>query len=109
MTDEDIRELNSFPQILPNFLLRRVFAFDEVTADFDMRTVNYGDIWTIFLDQWNETRHLMVIDNDNVDSTTSKRTAFGKPVSIRIIFNLTIDLSLTIFRQAEGRICDAFD
>ena len=106
MTDEHIRELNSLPQVIPNLLLGGALALDEVTADLDMGSVDDWDVRTILFDQRNETRHLWVINNNNVGSPSRKRAAFGEPIPCGIVANPMGQLGLTIFGQTNGFIRD---
>lgn len=67
--DEEIGLLDTAPQIVPNFRLRRAIDVDEVGADLDVRAIDDRDAWTGFLDQWDKTGHLGVIDEDNICSS----------------------------------------
>jgi hypothetical protein len=62
MTDEHIRMLDVRPQELPYVILRGAFLPRQVTSDLDMTPVENGPIRGNFLDQWNKSGHLRIID-----------------------------------------------
>ena len=61
VTDEDVGMLDVVPEVLPDFLLRRPFLVDEITADLDMRTVDDREVWAGLFDQRDQARHLGII------------------------------------------------
>src|SRR5271170_1796769 len=106
MRDKYISELNSFPQVIPDLFLRRSLLFHKVATNLDVRTIDDWDIGPRFFDQGNETRHLRVIDNDDIGSASSKRASLRKPISSSVISNPMIHLILAFLGQTNGRVCD---
>ena len=106
MRDEDVGELDSLPQVLPDFFLRGTGAFDKVAADLNVGAVDDGNTRTILFDQGDESRHLRIVDDHDVGAARGKGPSFREPVSIGIVGDPVIHLHLTFLRQANRRICD---
>jgi hypothetical protein len=81
MTDEYIRQLNSFPQESPDLFLRATRYSGQVASNFDMRAVDDLDIRASLFNQRNEARHLWIINDDDVGTTLRQRSTMGKPIS----------------------------
>ena len=61
MTDEEIRVLDVIPEVVPDFLLRRILLMNEVATDLDVGTVDDGEVWAGLLDQRDQAWHLGII------------------------------------------------
>ena len=75
MTDKDIRLFNKSPYPFPDLFLRAPRPVYKIAAHFDMRAVDNFDLRAKSFDYRNERRHLRVINDNDVRSTRSKRTA----------------------------------
>ena len=62
MADEHIRMLDVRPQELPHVILRGAFLPRQVTSDLDVTSVENGSIRGNFLDQWDKSGHLRIIN-----------------------------------------------
>ena len=61
LTDEQIRELDVVPQVLPDLLLRGTRDVHKITPDLNVRAVDDGELRPDFLDERDEARHLRVV------------------------------------------------
>lgn len=61
LTDEQIRELDVVPEVLPHLFLGRSGHVDEVAADLDVRAVDDRQLGADFLDQRDQPGHLGIV------------------------------------------------
>lgn len=62
MTDEHIGMLNVAPKELPNIGLGRAFCHGQVTPNLNVTSIQNRPIWSNALDQGDQTRHLRIIN-----------------------------------------------
>lgn len=73
MRNKHVGVLDPAPQIVPDLGLRRAGNVNEVTADFDVGSIEDGDAWADFSNEGDQTRHLRVIDEDYVGASWGLR------------------------------------
>lgn len=66
-----------------------------------MGAIQHWHIWPGLANERNETGHLWVIDEDDISTTTSKRSAFTEPVTLGIVVDPLSELILLSLCQAE--------
>lgn len=105
MADEQIRQLDLLPEIAPDLILRASLFVNQITAELNVRPENDWNIRTESLDDGNQPRHLMVVNDDNISSSLRRERAPGKqPLRLGIALDPVVAELALLFRKTNSRI-----
>lgn len=107
MADEDITSLDTVPHPIPDVGGRGTLLVSKVGADLDMATEDDRTGWIPFFGNLDKTRHLRIVDDDNVGATlvaSREGPAILCPVSFSLVFDPLVELFNIAFREALGNI-----